>query len=233
MKQTIRMLAVLLVWVMFGTVPVVADTFTQPLNFVQTSGASGQYLSADFDFHTVFSRIDSVTLTFSMPVGYANVAAAGGYFSVFSQLWMAVHSTDTAPIFDYDLAGPVYTFTDLRTTTAQVPAGTPQLFGLYPPLVIVTDPPTYYGWPDFLSSGRGNVAMADVVDSSIGFPPIGPVTTTTSWQLPGDVVDGSITIVGVPVPEPKSFWLFGAGLAAIGVIWRLRQGIRFSGCQTS
>jgi hypothetical protein len=199
-----------------------ADTFTVPLNFSSQSGDGGQYLSADYDFQTQFSEIDSATLHFTMPGGYLGIAVAAGYSSVFSQLWMVVHPSDTVPTFGYILGGAPTPL--IGTNAFEVPINSPQQFGFYPP-VVFTDPPVNL-WPDFLFSGTGNLAITDFVTTSSGFQgtplpdEVPPPTSTQTWQLPGEVTDASLTIVGTAVPEPPTAILLALYCAGIGLLGR-------------
>jgi hypothetical protein len=77
-----------------------------PLSLTAQIGDDGQYLSADFDFHTQFSEIDSVTLQLTMPHGYSGGGVAGEFLSIFDQLWIVVHGSDSAPTFGNVLGGP-------------------------------------------------------------------------------------------------------------------------------
>ena len=198
-----------------------AETFTVPLDVSSRTGDGGQYLSADFDFHIAFSQIDSITLSFRMPSGYEGTALAGGYFSVFSQLWTVLHGTGTAPTFGSLIGGPETGNPFLGVNLFQVPANSVQQIGFYPP-VVFTDPPDNL-WPDFLFSGAGSLAVTDYQVATSGvfqgggfFPDDGQGMTTISWNLPGEFSDARLTIVATPVPEPAT-----VGLACEAVLLSL------------
>jgi hypothetical protein len=168
-----RVLGIAFVLLICGCPIVLAVTFTVPLSLAEKTGSEGKYLSADFDFQTAFSHVDSVTLNFFMPNGYAGTGIAGGYFSVFSNLWMVVHSVDSPVTVGYFIS-PGSPDSDLAENFFQVPAGTSQQLSLYPPAIFFGDGPFDYPWPDFLFSGKGNVALTEVVDASSGFAPCSP-----------------------------------------------------------
>jgi hypothetical protein len=73
-----RVLLTLLGFVAWCNSNALAETFTVPLTPAIANGQLGNYLSADFDFETSFSKIDSVTLEFVMPDGYEGNAATTG-----------------------------------------------------------------------------------------------------------------------------------------------------------
>ncbi len=205
------------------------DTFTAPLSFAVQTGTNGQYLSANYDFHTQFSEIDSVTLQFTMPDGYEGSGVAGGYFSIFSQLWMAIQNIDTVPNFGNFIGGPPPADPSLRTTTFDIQADSPQQFSLYD-LGLGTDGNPR---PDFLNSGTGIVAMTNYQTESFGFQgspnpdPSAPTSTTITWLLPGDITDASITVVGTAAPEPSAFILLAlAAISAWNGVPRRRRCVR-------
>jgi hypothetical protein len=185
-----------------------ADTFTTPLAFAPQSNDAGQYLSADFDFHTPFASIDSVTLQFSMPNGFVGEDIENFYGAIHNELWIALHSVDTAPTFG------VADLTNLYNFTSGVPAGVPQQFGFDKRIVLsLTYPPILLSdaWPDFLFSGRGSVGIADY-QSIFQVEVAGNILISNLLPLStAEIDDASITIDGTTVPEPATLCLLLAG----------------------
>jgi hypothetical protein len=214
MKNTLK-IAVGMAIVLGAGICARADLYTVPLSLSEVTGANGQYLSADFDFHTQFSSIDAVTVSFAMPAGYEGTAIASGYSSIFSQMWVVITGGSNAPVFGY-IIGPPFSNPQLSTAQFMIPAGVAQQDAwLYGDLVddpgdIALESPQ----PDFLFAGKGSVAWSDVVSKSYGFGPLdGPSTFTITWQVPDEIIDASITISGTAVPEPS-----GVVLLAIAAV---------------
>jgi hypothetical protein len=224
MKIPRQIILVPLIWALCSHTLAKADTITTTLNLTETTGASGQYLSADFDFHVAFSHIDSVALSFTIPNGYDAIDVAGGYFAVSSQLWMVLHSLDTSPTFGYFLP-PGNSASDLGTQFLSVPAGQVQQIGLFPPVIFYGPPDS--PWPGFLYSGKGSLAIADLRYNSSGFAPVGPVTTTTSWELPGEISNFNLTITGTVVPEPMTILLLAEGAVPTMICTHLARRKQF------
>ena len=76
-----------------------AATFTVPLSPTVVAAPDGDYLSAPFDFGTVFSHVESVTLDFTMPGGFEGNAMTTGNSSYFRNLAFVLHEA-AAPITD-------------------------------------------------------------------------------------------------------------------------------------
>jgi hypothetical protein len=197
---------------------VLAESFTAPLTFSAKSGDSGEYFVADFDLHTRFSAIDSVTVNFRMPQGYEGTAMAGGSFSLTKQLWINVGEVGAAPNFGSYLGEPPGA-QFLGTSIFNFPADSPQQVRLSPP-ALPRDPPIDL-WPDFLFSAQGSVSFTDYTVSSTGFiGGNGPFTTSISWVLPGPATDATITFVGTAVPEPSTLLLTTIGSTAAAWVGR-------------
>lgn len=229
-----------------ATLAAVADagSWSAPLSLAVVAGDRGDYLAADFELDlgagVQLREIESVSVSITLPDGYQLLAYASGYSSVYSSLRIALGEAGDAGIEGDLLAlndffpsnGP------LVRSVSSAPAGQPQEYEVPLRLTLgqicsLTDPPTCTDppvvdappieWPEGWLEGQGRMAIADVVRSSAISPggPAGP--TTTALRLPtSEVVDASITITGVAVPEPASAAL--TGLAAGCLSLRRRRG---------
>ncbi|HEY2760744.1 MAG TPA: PEP-CTERM sorting domain-containing protein [Pirellulales bacterium] len=204
-----------------------AEVFTAPLELVEKSGDRGQYLSGDFDFHTQFSQIDSVTLNFTMPKGYQGTSVVTDSSTLSRELSIRLHSLTTPAGFltEPDVF-PIYSAFALTLGADDVPFSVPQQS--YLRALVAIDPATdeqFNYWPDYLYSGQGSLAVTDFqrlsTYSVIGEPSTGdPAITTITWLLPGEIANTSLTIVGTAVPEPGAGLLMAIG--AVGILLRGR-----------
>src|SRR5262249_38962700 len=121
MKNTLKIAAVLAI-VLGAAIGSRAEIYTVPLSLSEVTGTDGQYLTADFDFHTQFSSIDAVSVNFTMPTGYEGIAVAYGFSSVVSQVWVAINGGNNAPAFGY-LLGPSPSNPQLSRAEFTIPAG--------------------------------------------------------------------------------------------------------------
>ena len=195
----------------------IAETFTVPLNPVEQTAANGNYLSAPFDFGTAFSRIDSITLEFIMPGGYEGTAMTTGNSSFFSELKFVLHDSDQPP----DV--PINSSASLVSSAFRISTGATSEFPFFLNVFVVGeefDPI----WPDFLYSGAGRVAWIEEIHASYHPLPDGiPLRSTTTWLSPDEIVSPTLTIVGIPVPEPGSILMLLVGMI---VAIALRIGLR-------
>ena len=183
-----------------------ADTFTTPLAVApQINDGGQQYLSADFDFHAPFASIDSVTLQFSMPNGFVGQDIENFYGAIHNEIWIALHSVDTAPTFG------LADLTDLYNFAVRVPPGVPQQFSMHETVSLNLSFEPSYAWPDFLFSGRGSVGVANY-QSRYQPELAGGIVISNLLPLSAAEIDNaSITIDGTVVPEPQSLHLLIVG----------------------
>ena len=193
-------IAFLAVWAA-SSAPVLAATFTVPLFPTIATAPAGNYLSTAFDFGTAFSQVESLTLEFALPGGYEGHAITTGNSSYFRSLSFILHDA-TVPITN---AWSIDSEDGITRSVFHVPvtgsvsvdfSGFSYSFG-----GISVEP----SWPEFILQGQGRLAFIDVFESSFHPLPTGiTVSSTTSWQPPAGIAGATLTIVGVPVPEPSS-----------------------------
>jgi hypothetical protein len=181
---------------------VFAATFTVPLSPIAATAPVGEYLSADFDFGTAFSKIDTLMLEFTLPNGYEGNAVTTGNSSYYRNLAFVLHDTAVPVIGDQN---------SITRTAFSVRALDPVQIGFGGPLLSFNGVTSQSSWPEFVFLGHGRLAFIDEFRSSFHPLPAGiPVSSTTSWLLLDEIAGASLTIVGTPVPEP--------GLVPIAVV---------------
>jgi hypothetical protein len=196
-----------------------AGTFSVPLTGLDQLEPDGDYLTADFDFGTAFSQVDSFMLEFVMPNGYEGVSATTGNSSWSRKLNVVIH--DGAAPLDLGFASPPASF---RQSFSRVRHGIPAHFDVGRSLICFTAVDCREGicltaedcpepaWPNFVLSGRGRVEFVEVRHSwSHPLPSGVTVSSSTSYGSPGEIVSAQLTIVGTPVPEPSSLVLVICG----------------------
>jgi hypothetical protein len=196
-----------------------ADTFTVPLNLAEATGPLGQYLSGNFDFQTAFSSIDSVTLEITMPRGFA---ADNNSATEATQIWVTLQNVGSELVFGQ--FSPDGTFAD----AADLPAGTPQQFGFFPPyLGIDASDELQHDWPAYLYLGTGAIGICDLHTHTF-FDLAGPISFFNLLDLPAaDVTNASLVVVGTAVPEPASAVLAAIGAIGVGIVLLNRRRINF------
>lgn len=194
-----------------------AETFTISLDLQVEANASGEYLSASYDFGTRFSEVESVQLEFVMPEGYEGSAVSTGNSTYTRNLAISIDDGRTAldsVVYDLSFA--------LRASPFAIPAGETNTIHLRPHWSIFGEPGVVPDYPSFLLDGKGRANFVEVRTASFHPLPEGNATSfSTSWNLPGPIDQARLTIVATPVPEPSCVSLLAI---AICLAWiRIRM----------
>jgi hypothetical protein len=184
-----------------------AEVYTAPLTLSEQTSGSGPYVTADFDFHTQFSQIDSIAVQFTMPDGFS----AASTETLHEYLWMHVRSMETAPTFS------LISTNGVSGETIEVPTGMSQQYNMYVtfglPIYIEPPPPP---WPSFLYGGTGSVDIADLQQTLVQGPVVFFGNTSNGPLSADQFADVSLIITGTAVPEPS-----GVILMAIAAVTAL------------
>ena len=210
MRQTGTLL-ICVAMILLGPACVVAATMTVPLSPVVTAGPHGDYLSAEFDFGTAFSNVESLTLEFTLPNGYQGFLSSTGTSTSSRNLEVMVHDP-AIPLDDPRLA-------DLRFRRSQslfdVPATTE--YALRFKDLSEFGKPLLAGaaWPKFMLQGYGQVSLTDILMSSSQQLVDGSESDNFSWSPPSEISGLRLTVVGTLVPEPNSALICLIGVASL------------------
>lgn len=188
--------------------------FTVPLSLSVETGPYGDYLSSSFDFGTSFAQIDSITLDFAMPSGYEGSFASTGNSSFSRSLALVLHDPSVLITSPWSIS-PENGITQLMGHVGTVESVSVRLFreGSF------SIPGRSVGrvLPNFLVQGYGQIAFIDTYESRFHpLPDRITVSSSTSWMPPLGIVNASLTVIGVPAPEPNSILMVLIGGALCG-----------------
>ena len=185
---------------------------TVPLSPVVTAGLHGDYLSAEFDFGTKFTDVESVTLEFTLPNGYQGSIATTGNTIYSRNIDLVLHDLGTSAADQ----NPTDTRFGRRQSLLNISAASPYSFQFKD----LTDfgNPLFAGiaWPDFVLQGRGQVSLIDIfMASSQPLMQEAGSNPTISWSPPSEISGLRLTVVGTLVPEPNSALICLIGVASL------------------